>query len=153
MVKETKIGEIVDFNPNNLEHLDDSKYEVVEWKYERDGRKPSSVEIGTIHDDAMRRDLTINSLYENPITGEILDPTSKGLSDIKNRVIRFVGNPEDRIREDYLRLWRALRFKQKLSNLGFDFDTKTKKVLRTMFKEAYENSNPERVREEIEKMI
>lgn len=118
-----------------------------------DGRRPTEVEIGTIHDDAMRRDLTINSLYENPLTGEILDPTGKGLSDLKNKIIRFVGKPEDRIREDYLRLWRALRFKQKLSNLGFDFDPKTKKVLRTMFREAYENSNPERVREEIERML
>lgn len=118
-----------------------------------DGRRPTSVEIGTIEEDARRRDLSINAIFEDPVTGKILDPTGQGLSDLKNRLIRFIGKPQDRIREDYLRLWRALRFKQKLSKLGFEFEPKTQKVIRGIFREAYENSNPERVRQEIERMI
>lgn len=148
--KEIKVGEIVDFDPNNPEHLDTSKYEVVEWEYEHDGRRPTEVEIGTIHDDAMRRDFTINALYENPVTGEILDPTGKGLSDVKNRVLRFIGNPKDRIQEDYLRVFRFYRF---LACKGLTPDIKSMKACRQYFNEAYENTTSERVRLELERMV
>ncbi len=134
---------------------DGEQFEIANFRKEFlyiDGRRPSSVEIGTIEEDAARRDLHINALYENPVTGEILDPTGKGLSDIKNKIISFVGNPEDRIREDYLRLWRAIRFNNNLKKLGFSYDKKTEKAIRRMFNESYINSNPERVREELEKM-
>ena len=63
-----------------------------------DGRRPDSVEHGTIEEDAERRDFTINSLYYDPFTDEVLDPTGKGLSDLKNKIIRFNGRPKDRVK-------------------------------------------------------
>ena len=115
-----------------------------------DGRRPVEVEIGTIEEDAVRRDFTINALYENPITGQILDPTGKGLSDIKSRTLRFVGKPKDRIREDYLRVFRFFRF---LACKNLQPDIKSIKACREMFNESYENTTPERVRLELERMI
>ena len=106
------------YDENNPEHNDPSLYEVTEWSDElwSDGRRPDSVQVGTIEEDAMRRDFTINSLYLNPWTGEIHDPTGRGLEDLKNRIIRFNGKASDRIKEDYLRIFRAYRF---ASQLGF----------------------------------
>lgn len=148
--KKTEIGEVIDFDPKNPDHLDGSKYEVVEWEYEHDGRKPSSVEIGNIYEDAVRRDFTINALYENPLTGEILDPTGKGLSDVKGRTLRFIGNPKDRIQEDYLRVFRFYRF---LATKNLNPDVKSLKACRQFFDEAYKNTTPERVRLEMERLI
>ena len=130
---------------------DKEQYEIANFRKEGiylDGRRPSSVEIGTIEEDALRRDFHINALYENPRTGQILDPTGKGLYDIKNKILRFIGNPKDRIREDNLRIFRFYRFLTK----GFTPDPKSLKACRQFFDEAYENTTPERVRLEIEKM-
>jgi tRNA nucleotidyltransferase/poly(A) polymerase len=74
-----------------------------------DSRHPESVEIGTIYDDLNRRDFTINAIAKNVDTGEIIDPHN-GISDIKNKIIRCVGNPYDRFNEDALRILRAIRF-------------------------------------------
>jgi len=114
-----------------------------------DGRRPSDVEIGTLEEDAVRRDFTINALYENPTTGEILDPTGQGLSDIKNRLLRFIGNPKDRIKEDYLRVFRFYRF---LATKDLIPEKKSMKACRTLFNEAYSNTTPERARLEIERI-
>ena len=58
--------------------------------------------------DSFRRDLTINSIYAD-IDGKIFDPQN-GISDLRNGVIKFIGNPEQRIQEDYLRILRYFRF-------------------------------------------
>lgn len=63
----------------------------------------------TIDEDLARRDLTINALAVCPYTGEVVDPYN-GLQDLNNRIIRFVGNPNQRIYEDPLRMVRAARF-------------------------------------------
>jgi tRNA nucleotidyltransferase/poly(A) polymerase len=77
-----------------------------------DGRRPDRVERGTIHDDAMRRDLTINNLYYDFDNKVILDfnPDGQGLQDIKNGVARPVGDPHERFNEDKLRVLRLVRF-------------------------------------------
>lgn len=80
-----------------------------------DGRRPGVVEYTkSITEDAKRRDLTINALYLDPFADRLLDsmedPTGEALSDLKSGVIRFIGNPEDRIAEDKLRMLRAVRF-------------------------------------------
>jgi poly(A) polymerase len=62
-----------------------------------------------IHDDACRRDFTMNALYATA-SGEVLDPVGQGLSDLRQRHVRFVGEAEARIREDYLRILRFFRF-------------------------------------------
>lgn len=113
-----------------------------------DGRHPT-VEIGgTINEDAARRDFTINSLYED-IDGNILDPTKKGLEDIKNKLLRFVGDPQKRILEDPLRILRFARFTSTLgfesaddlSNIKFDLSSLSKervlKELQGMFGGKY----------------
>lgn len=74
-----------------------------------DGRHPDSVEFSSMKEDAERRDLTINALFEDPVTGEIFDFVN-GREDLLNKKIRFVGDPNKRIEEDALRILRAIRF-------------------------------------------
>ncbi|MEE8453223.1 MAG: CCA tRNA nucleotidyltransferase [Limibaculum sp.] len=75
---------------------------------ETDGRR-AIVRFSTdIAEDAARRDFTMNAIYADP-AGEIIDPLD-GLADLLARRIRFIGEPRDRIREDYLRILRFFRF-------------------------------------------
>jgi len=74
---------------------------------------------GTLEDDAIRRDLTINALYYNPKTFAITDYTG-GIHDIDDGVVRIIGDAEKRYREDPVRILRVLRFAAKL-----DFDVET----------------------------
>jgi len=113
-----------------------------------DGRQ-AEVEIGTLHEDAHRRDFTVNAIYMHTRNGSVADPIGMGLADIHNKVLRFVGNPKDRIREDFLRVFRFYRFLSK----GFTPDKKSLKAAREMFDEAHTRTTSERVRTEIEKMI
>lgn len=75
---------------------------------ETDGRRAVVTFADTIDEDAARRDFTMNALYANA-DGVIIDPLG-GLPDLLSRRLRFVGRPEDRIREDYLRILRFFRF-------------------------------------------
>ncbi|RRV14781.1 polynucleotide adenylyltransferase PcnB [Pseudomonas saudiphocaensis] len=68
---------------------------------------------GTLEDDAQRRDFTINALYYDPTSERILDHT-RGVHDIRNRLIRLIGDPEQRYLEDPVRMLRAVRFAAKL---------------------------------------
>ncbi len=74
-----------------------------------DGRRPDFVTIGTLADDLDRRDFTVNAMARDCITGELHD-RHDGIGDLEARILRFVGDPMDRIREDGLRIMRALRF-------------------------------------------
>lgn len=74
-----------------------------------DGRRPDWVRVGTLADDLARRDFTVNALARDVETGEIIDHWN-GLADLDSRTLRFVGVAQDRIREDALRVMRALRF-------------------------------------------
>jgi len=76
-----------------------------------DGRRPESVERGSIQDDAMRRDLTINNLYYDFDKGVILDfnPNGQGIKDIQTNSVRSVGDPNERFAEDKLRVLRLVR--------------------------------------------
>ena len=92
---------------------DGRQYEIANFRKDGvylDGRRPETVEIGTLEEDANRRDFTVNALYYNYNTGELKDPTEKGFNDIKRKVLRFIGKPKDRIKEDYLRIFRFYRF-------------------------------------------
>jgi len=112
-----------------------------------DGRH-AVVEVGSIVEDAFRRDFTINAVYLNVKNGEIFDVTGLGVDDIINKKLRFIGSPKDRIVEDYLRVFRFYRF----VNKGFTPDKKSLRAVRELFSEAYEKTTPERVRVEMEKM-
>lgn len=74
-----------------------------------DSRHPDLVEPGTIFDDLQRRDFTMNAIAECDETGNIIDPHG-GILDLRQKLLRAVGNAEDRFNEDSLRILRAIRF-------------------------------------------
>src|SRR3954465_5404570 len=69
--------------------------------------------FGPQHEDAMRRDFTINAMYYDPATQEVLDYHG-GIADIKAKTLRIIGQPEARYREDPVRMLRVVRFAAKL---------------------------------------
>jgi poly(A) polymerase len=83
---------------------------------------------GPQDEDATRRDFTINAMYYDPETQIVVDYHG-GLKDAKKRVLRMIGDPVARYREDPVRIIRAVRFAAKLSPLGFKLDAKTAKPL------------------------
>src|SRR3989338_5804416 len=78
-----------------------------------DGRHPEAVSFGTREQDAKRRDFTVNAMYWHPISRELYDPCF-GEGDLKERLIRFIGEPAIRIKHDALRILRAVRFRARL---------------------------------------
>jgi len=86
-----------------------------------DGRHPDRVTFATAEGDAQRRDFTVNGLFCDPQSGEVTDYVG-GLADLDARVIRAIGEPESRFREDHLRMLRAVRF---ASVLGFRIEAAT----------------------------
>lgn len=131
---------------------DHQQYEVANFRKDGiylDGRRPESVEIGTMKEDAERRDFTVNALYLDFDSNVVLDPNETGQADLDNRILRFIGKPKDRIKEDYLRVFRFYRFLAK----GFQPHPGSIRACREYFNEAYPKITPERVRAELEKMI
>jgi len=114
----------------------------------KDGRRPESVTYSTPEEDAQRRDFTINGLYENPETGEVIDHVG-GLPDLKAKVIRAIGNPTDRFQEDALRLLRAVRFS---TTLGFPIEPATLDAIRENA-HLLDKLPHERIRDEFSKTI
>lgn len=98
----------------------------LEWGYE-DGRRPTQVEFTDAEHDARRRDFTINGLFYDPITEQVHDYVG-GQTDLEARVIRAIGEPEERFAEDYLRMLRAVRFTARLQ--GFSLDPLTAGAIR-----------------------
>ncbi|MBI2524013.1 CCA tRNA nucleotidyltransferase [Candidatus Peregrinibacteria bacterium] len=84
-----------------------------------DGRRPETVAFGTREADARRRDFTVNALYFHPISRALYDPFG-GEGDLKERLIRFIGDPAIRIKHDVLRLLRAVRFRALLGGVPRD---------------------------------
>ena len=86
---------------------------------------------GPQDEDAARRDFTINAMYYDPETGNVIDYHG-GIADAKKKVLRMIGDPAMRYREDPVRIIRAVRFAAKLSALGFKFEVKTAAPLKKM---------------------
>ena len=86
-----------------------------------DGRHPDAVRFSTAEKDAQRRDFTINGLFYDPIDERVIDYV-EGERDLKRKVIRAIGNPQERIAEDKLRMLRAVRF---AANYEFELDGPT----------------------------
>jgi poly(A) polymerase len=87
---------------------------------ETDGRRATVVFGTDLSEDAHRRDFTMNALYATP-EGDIVDPVG-GLPDLGARRLRFIGHPEDRIHEDYLRILRFFRFHAWYADTAQGFD-------------------------------
>ena len=85
-----------------------------------DGRHANVEFISDWEMDAKRRDFTINAIYSN-LKGEIYDPLG-GLKDLENKIVKFIGDPNKRIREDYLRILRYFRFYIQYSNHQHDIE-------------------------------
>ncbi len=114
-----------------------------------DGRHPESVGFATtLAEDVTRRDFTVNALALDPVAGMLLDHVG-GAADLAAGVIRAVGDPEARLREDALRLLRAVRFS---ARLGFRVDPALREALRRCAPLAAALS-AERVRDEFGKML
>jgi len=113
-----------------------------------DGRRPKSITFATIEQDAQRRDLTINALYYNPTTKTIHDFTN-GITDLKQGIIKAIGNPKQRYLEDHLRLLRTIRF---AAELNFAIEPKTKQAI-PQLAQTIKKISPERIFAEITKML
>ena len=112
-----------------------------------DYRHPKNIVLAGPEEDALRRDFTINALYFDPKTARILDQVD-GLTDLKAGVIRAIGVPSDRFKEDALRLLRAVRF---TTHLGFKLDPDTQKALSERARLITKVSG-ERMRDELTQM-
>jgi tRNA nucleotidyltransferase/poly(A) polymerase len=119
------------------------EYEIATFRQDiGEGRRPDEVKFTTIDEDVARRDLTINALFYDMDTNEIVDYVG-GIKDAKEGVIKTVGRPKDRFREDKLRILRVVRF---AGRLGADIDAETSKAIKDD-PDLHEVS-PERVRDE-----
>lgn len=113
-----------------------------------DGRHPDAVEFANAEEDARRRDFTINALFYDPISNEVIDFVD-GQSDIQAQVIRAVGNADKRIGEDKLRMLRAVRF---AAAFEFALDDATLAAVKRHADEIAVVS-AERVAEELRRML
>ena len=101
-----------------------------------------------MEEDAKRRDFTINALFYDSQREELIDFVA-GLKDLQNKILRTVGKPEKRFKEDHLRVLRTLRLAHQL---GFQIDEETKKAL-PVFTQKIKTISRERVLEETIKMF
>jgi len=114
-----------------------------------DGRRPDAVSFeADARQDVLRRDFTVNALLLDPETDEVLD-FAGGREDLGRGVIRAIGNPELRFREDHLRLIRAVRF---AARLGFAIEPETMAALRRLHG-LIALVSPERVRDELTRIL
>jgi poly(A) polymerase len=113
-----------------------------------DGRRPAHVEFTNAEGDVRRRDFTVNALLMDPRKGDIIDYVD-GRRDIENRVIRTIGDPEERFAEDHLRILRAVRF---AANLGYQIESATFHAIKQHVS-SLRNISAERVRDELTKLL
>ena len=127
---------------------DQGEYEIATFRVDLgSGRRPDGVEFTNIEGDVKRRDLTINALFYDIDTKEIVDLVG-GVDDLKNGVVRTVGAPEDRFGEDRLRILRAIRF---AGRFGSDLEPATDLALQK--DSNLEGISGERIRDEFIKGI
>ena len=114
-----------------------------------DGRHPDKVKYTkNVEHDVKRRDFTVNGLLFDPIAHKIIDYCD-GLLDLKNKIIRTIGDPFERFSEDYLRILRAIRFS---NQLNFEIEKKTAIAMDELSHKVV-NISIERVRDEISKIL
>jgi poly(A) polymerase len=113
-----------------------------------DGRHPGTVTFADARADATRRDFTVNGLFYDPVNDRLHDWVGGG-ADLRARVLRTIGTPEDRFAEDHLRLLRAVRF---AAQLDFQIEPATFAAIRTHAPKI-KGISVERIREELIKML
>lgn len=132
---------------------EDDTYEIATFREDvGKGRRPDEVKFSTIDKDVLRRDLTINALFYDLDTNEIVDLVG-GISDIENGIVRTVGKAEDRFDEDKLRILRALRF---AGRIGVDVNEDIDKAIKNDHSTISGDGKPlaqERIQDEFVKGI
>jgi len=113
-----------------------------------DGRHPDSVSFSDARHDAERRDFTINGLFEDPLKDTIIDLVG-GQADVEAGLIRAIGDPHDRLREDALRMLRAVRF---AARFEFEIEEGTAEAIRAGAGDLRGVSR-ERIGEELKRML
>lgn len=135
-----------------LRRFPEAQAEVATFRSEgvyADGRRPDLVRFEDSPErDANRRDFTINALYEDPLSGDVLD-FHGGRADLAARCIRAVGDPARRFAEDHLRMLRAVRF---AARLGFTIEARTAAAIRAQAS-AIQRIAPERIRDELNRIL
>ena len=131
--------------------MGEHEYEIASFREDigtSDHRRPQEVKFVSAEEDASRRDITINGLFYDPLTNEVIDYIG-GLKDLENKRIRFIGEPKQRIDEDYLRILRAIRFS---CRLGFGIEPESFKAIENNA-EKVKQVSIERQREELTKIL
>jgi len=130
---------------------DPSEFEVATFRSDGrylDGRHPIDVHYSGDREDAARRDFTINGMFYDPIKNKIIDYV-EGQRDIKSGLIRAIGNPRERFKEDKLRLMRAVRFS---ARFNYEIEPQTYAAIRERAGEI-DQISAERIRDELKKML
>ena len=130
--------------------LNQIKFEITTLRKDisTDGRRANVEFTLDWKEDALRRDFTINAIYANE-EGKIFDPLN-GLLDLKNGKVKFIGSPEKRIQEDYLRILRYFRFFIQYNKI--DFDQNTIQIIKQNINGLNKISN-ERIFDELRKIL
>lgn len=118
-----------------------------EW-YPTPDRRPAVRFGGSLHEDLARRDFTVNAVAVHALTGELVDPFA-GLRDLERRLLRAVGDPRERFREDPLRMLRAARF---AAQLGFDVEPQTRNAIVDLAPEI-QRVSVERIAAELNRLL
>src|SRR5436190_14379900 len=113
-----------------------------------DGRRPSAVHFGSAREDALRRDFTVNALFLDPLTGEVVDFVA-GQADLRAGIIRAIGDAGARIAEDRLRMLRAVRL---AARLGFTIEAATLDAIRAAASTVTDMA-AERIGDEVVKIL
>jgi tRNA nucleotidyltransferase/poly(A) polymerase len=113
-----------------------------------DGRRPVSVTFSSPEEDAKRRDFTINGMFYDPLTDEVVDFVG-GKADLQAGVVRAIGDPHQRFSEDHLRLLRAVRF---AASLEFEIEAATWRAV-TENASDISTVSSERIRDELIKIL
>ncbi len=111
--------------------VDGTPFEVASFRRDGpyfDGRRPSHVDYGSLEDDVLRRDFTINGMVYDPVADRIIDLVD-GQRDLQARTVRAIGNPRARFDEDRLRMVRAVRF---AAALNFSIEQNTRAAIREL---------------------
>ncbi len=114
----------------------------------KDGRHPQDVVFTDARTDALRRDFTINGMFYNPFSQEVIDYVG-GKEDLGTKIVRAIGNADRRFSEDYLRTLRAVRF---AAQLDFSIEENTFRAIKECAPQI-RSISPERIFTELDKML
>ena len=156
-IKKVLVEQKIKFVETGITHgtitvlINDFKFEITSLRKDlsTDGRHAKVEFTSNWEQDAQRRDFTINAIYSD-ISGEVYDPLN-GIEDLKNGIIKFIGDPNQRIQEDYLRILRYLRFYTQYNKNKFHDEITIKAIKRNL--DGIAKISRERILEELFKMM